>query len=64
MKKFSTIPTLTQDKWRSAVTIRLREVTLIERELKVICLGNMGVPNQCHKTLLKEEDTKRSLRQI
>jgi hypothetical protein len=64
MKKFSTIPTLTQDKLRSVETIRLREVTLIERELKVTCLGNLGAPSQCHKTQLKEEGTKRSRRQI
>lgn len=41
-----------------------KEVTLIERELKATCLGNMGGLSQRSKTLLKEEGTKRSRRPI
>jgi hypothetical protein len=64
MKKFSTIPTHTQDKWRSVEITRLGEVTLIERELKAMYLGNMGNRSQCLKTLFKEEGTKRLHRLI
>jgi hypothetical protein len=41
-----------------------KEVTLIERELKATCLENMGGLSQRRKTLLKEEGTKRSHKQI
>jgi hypothetical protein len=64
MKKFSTILTHILDKWRSVVITRLGEVTLIERELKAMYLGNMGNRSQCLKMLLKEEGTKRLLRLI